>query len=254
MKAKNLEFDHDDPIAFATYERATDGARVKESRISNNCFIDYCLLGPGRSLKLLFESYQTRKATDPYFKAPVRKVAKLNQLSMRFGWPERAKRYDEIQRQKMLDADSEFWIAARRQVPYMDYMQASKLRELADATLAKLKDFVDHTEKVEGDAAKGTLVKIVREKVDLGNVIEAIKLASQLQRLAAGLDKSQSGVVTNFAISLEDLPTEYLDRIIAGEPESQVIGDYVRLISTKIHELNELPAGPLPASEAIINE
>lgn len=246
MQANKLQYDYDDPGARATYEWGTTGRRNYEPRASTRMLVDYLSMGPRRTIQGLYNYYQDRQAKDPLFINPVKKFSQLNTYSMRFGWVERAKRYDEINTQQRLEAEKEFWARARQAIPAMDYSQGQRLRELADKTLEKIQDFIEEKESIEpgppaGPGQPAMMLKVINKRVDLRAVIEAIKLASQLQRLAAGLDQSQSGITTNFNINMEDLPTEYLDRIINGEPEHEVFSDYIRVVMQRVKQLDSGP-------------
>lgn len=206
-RAFNLNYDKEDPLAMASF-----GLRGrKEGKNANNCLNDYARMGPKRTLDGLWEYYQHRATTDPLYVSPVRKKSNLRTYSMRYAWVERAKLYDELEKKKKQKEIEDFWASARGTVPLRDFEQTEKLRGLIDASLDAAKDFIiDHEE-----TNPKTGVVTVYKRFDMRLLTEAIKTASEIQRKAAGLDKNQASFV--FTGDMNQLPNEYLDRIIAGE-------------------------------------
>jgi len=233
MKAYNLQYNPEDPTAFATHEHGLgSGVRQKEPRKANQALKDYCWLGQGRSQVALIEYYKNKSLSDPLYKPPTLELSFVATWSMRFAWVDRAKLWDAIQERKRQEQEEKFWADARRAVPMQDFAQGQKLRELADLTLAQISDFIEENEQQKGN------ITIINRRVDLRAVIEALKLASQLQRLATGLDQTQTGTTRNYNIDLNLLPNEYLARIAQGEDPDAVYHAYVSFVMERMKEID----------------
>lgn len=213
-RSTGLSFDENNPL-----ERATDiSLHGREPLASVRGLNDYYLLGPTRSIQRLWNTYEEAKKANPQYKIPINGFARAKTYAMRYAWVERAKLADAIHQRELRERLDNFWLEARTTIPLRDYQQSEKLRELADKTLQKLEDFIEEHEETRNGQT------VVYKRADIRAVIDALKLASELQRKAAGMDAKQTAVTGQF--DLNRLPNEYLDRVIAGEDIATVWEDY----------------------------
>lgn len=214
-RAQGLEYDHDDPLAMATLMFM--GERRKEVRKSNQALRDYAMMGPGRTLERLWESYLSRGKIEANYVCPAKNLAFLRTWSMAYAWQERVRLYDKLQEAKRQAELDEFWRQARGTIPQEDYRQGKRLRELIDKTFERASDFIEESRTVGED---GTI--IIRQSLNVKAMTDALKVASDIQRKAAGLDKEKKIVWTG---NISDLPRPLLERIVAGEDPDEVVKD-----------------------------
>jgi len=166
--------------------------RAGETARAHAALMDYCRLGPARSLAKLLDRYQS--ANEPY---TTRRLPTLAGWSSRFAWQERVAAWDMAEEEKR----QALWEERRRQMLEADWSQGGKLRDLGDRILGEAPRYITRTETRRDD---GSLV--ITLEIDAGLAIKAIQAGSQLQRLAT------------------DEPTEHvalsgaaLDAVIAAE-------------------------------------
>lgn len=112
------------------FERVIGENGRRESKRSHAAFLDYCNLGPARSLRVLFGKYeqQERPLTGSF--------PTLAHWSKNFNWVERANRFDEIQQQKALDEYQARW---REQLMSGDEV----LGRLSQQARSSIADFIE---------------------------------------------------------------------------------------------------------------
>ena len=168
-------FDWDDPLGRIP-GRAS--GRV-ESRRANAALRDYYNMGPGRSLRKLLERYRHQAADEPDTVPATCRWTTLAGWSARFLWQDRVGRQTEIDD----DADKALWDERRREVRRADWSQSAALRELGDRILAEAPEYVRERTLKSG---------VVVRSLDGRLMIQAIKTASELARLAAGMESQRA--------------------------------------------------------------
>lgn len=165
-----------------------------ESKRSHAALLDYVGMGGGRSLPRLAEVYSHKLATEP---PPTRKLQALKNWSQRHAWQERVVLWSEMERK----AEEEHWKRRRDEIRRDDDSLGKRLREVVQEFLADLPKFtqtrrVKQGEKMTTDPDTGepikevTYIQFVKINTNPGQLGQAGKAASELQRAAAGfIDK-----------------------------------------------------------------
>jgi hypothetical protein len=104
--------------------------RDDEPRRAHAAMLDYCRMGPGRSLASLCERYQSGAKTGPE-KPPTTRLNTLKEWSAKYAWQMRCAAYDAV-----VEAEKEAKIAARRAKAMeeglaLDYERVHLLKRLA---------------------------------------------------------------------------------------------------------------------------
>lgn len=166
-----------------------------ESKRAHDAFTDYARMGSGRSLRLQLAEYKRRAADGSMTRVPpTTSWGTLSSWSMRFAWPARATRGDELQheedRRKLQEERLEkerLWQARREQVREEDWEMAHKLREVAGDVLAAAPNHLKTTRKlVRGRNGQPDQI-IVTIALDANLAVKAADTASKLSRLAADM-------------------------------------------------------------------
>jgi hypothetical protein len=206
----------------------------KEPKRAIQALRDFAFMGTMRSIEKLWESYLQLEATDRNYIKPAKHIAFLKSWSMYYAWQERVKLYDKRQEEKRQAETDEFWRQARGTIPQEDYRQGKRLREIIDKTFEKAEDFIEETRSVVDG------VVIIRQSLNVRAMTDALKVASDIQRKAAGLDKEKKIAWTG---SITDLPRPLLERIVAGEDPDEVVKDLSKYAGTSETENNEANPG-----------
>jgi len=145
-------------------------------------FLDYVQMGPGRSLKKLCERYRGQTAGEVGVKnPPTQRLATLETWSTRFQWQARLAAYETERQQRALAV----WEQRQAEVRAADWEAGDALRKLAADILAETPQFLKTTRRM----VKGEQGQPVREVITIGLdarlILEALGLASKLQRQAA---------------------------------------------------------------------
>lgn len=169
-----------------------------ESKKGNAALHDYYLMGKGRSLEKLLKSYQN--ATN---EPPTRRIKSLKDWSRFFAWQER------IAAQTRLDdaARRAKWEERQEEIREADYQQAGQLRKLVDDALKEAPAFLRQRRRiVKGENGQPDQI-IVTLAIDAKMIISGAKVASDLQRRAAGLEDEtikHTGEVSAVPITMAD--------------------------------------------------
>ncbi|MGD9099372.1 MAG: hypothetical protein PVF45_02750 [Anaerolineae bacterium] len=162
-------WDYDAPLARAP----------GETRKANDALRDYWLMGSGRSLRKLHQTYTKHAPGEP----PTRHLRTLKGWSAKYQWQAR------IDRAKELDdaANQAQWAQRRREVRESDWKDGDKLRDKAGELLDELSRFKRTTESEGTDPKTGEKVRIITVglSANLNQIAGALKAASGLQRRAA---------------------------------------------------------------------
>ncbi len=160
-----------------------------ETKKAHAAFLDYCRMGPGRSLAKLHREYT--EVTPETERPPTRHLRTLKEWSRTRGWQERVAVWDGWQQAK----DQEMWERRRADLRERDWQQGQKLRDRVEEILDQLPVFI---QQIKGEA-EGTRVITTKLRASLTQISQALKAASELQRLALGEpteNVKHSGVIT----------------------------------------------------------
>ncbi len=190
------EIDDGEPVLF---NEADPLAMIKnETKKGHAALMDYYLLGRGRSLEKLLKSYQNATSTPP-----TTRIKSLKDWSRFFAWQER------IAAQTRLDdaARRAKWEDRQEEIREADYLQAGKLRQLVDDALKEAPAFLRQRRRiVKGEDGQPDQI-IVTLAIDAKMIISGAKVASDLQRRAAGLEDEtikHTGEVSAVPITMAD--------------------------------------------------
>ncbi len=142
-------------------------------------FLDFCEMGPGRSLNGLNSSYQKRDQSEPKAspeKPPTKRLATLKGWSSKFNWQARLAAWHQDVYDPKMQAE---WLQRAEQSREEDWSDGGKLRQLAEKVLAEAESYIRTTYRKVGDETE------VHKAIDLKVAIEALKLASKMRRTAA---------------------------------------------------------------------
>lgn len=204
-------FDPSDPLA-----------RVKpgESRKANAALRDYVYMGASRSIDSLYERYREAKARDPQYKPPTLSRSSLYTWSSRNRWQERLDRFLELEDERI----QREWDERTRKIRESDYQDGEELRALHRRIMAEAPNFTKTRRRIiRGEPRvvddNGKTIKpgepdkeIITVQLDINLLIRALKTASDLQRLAAGLET-------------EKIVSDVTERSIAVLPEEMSLMD-----------------------------
>lgn len=133
-------------------------------------FMDYCRMGPGRSLSKLLDRQKT--GNEP---ATTKRFRTLADWSVKFAWQARVAAFDIYQ-----EAQTQaLWEERRRQMLEADWAQGEALRGLGAKILAEAPKFLRRSETT---LANGNIVITI--ELDAHLAVKAIQAGSNLQRLA----------------------------------------------------------------------
>ncbi len=170
-------------------------SNFRETKSSVIAFQDYCKLGPGRSLRLLSEIYVKQDAQmgkdigkgkrpgDIQIPPPTTKVKTLETWSARLNWQSRVKEYDAEQAR----IEEAQWQKRREETREKDFAQSEQLRDLAMQILNQAPQFIKTKKKVIPGEDGRPSREVVTVQLNAELALSCLKLASALQRGAAGL-------------------------------------------------------------------
>lgn len=193
-----------------------------ESRKANQALRDYALMGVGRSLRSLLERYLQQSANG----VPTTKFNSLGTWSNRFHWVDRVTRFDELEQEARL-AERE---KRRQQLEEADWVTGEKLRQRVGEFLEQLPKFIKTSESVTVEDTidpvskqpmkRETRVITVGLNTNLGQLANALKAATELQRLATG-EATQRTEVTGTVFNITDWREKRQSRLddVAGIEE-----------------------------------
>lgn len=162
-----------------TWDEADPLARAKgETAVSNAALRDYALMGPGRSLAKLRQKYGDRTAE---IESPTLSLRVLERWSSRYDWQARIVRFEELQ----AETELEKWEERRRQLAENDWQHGGELRQKVLDFLRELPRFVTTSEAEMIRDGQRIRVITVALNTTLSQIAQALKVADDLQRLAA---------------------------------------------------------------------
>lgn len=169
-----------------------------ESKKGNAALFDYYQMGRGRSLEKLLKSYQN--ANKPPITTRIKTLADWSRF---FYWQARVdaqERLDKIARQAR-------WEERQEEIRETDYQQGQKIRKLVDDALKEAPAFLRQRRRVvKGEDGEPDQI-IITLAIDAKLITQAAKVASDLQRRAAGLEDEtikHTGEVTAVPITLAE--------------------------------------------------
>lgn len=192
-----FKFDEANPLARVIAVREVSQG---ESRAAHQALLDNYAWRC--NLRDQIERYRSEKSRDHSGNPPTTSLLTLTKWSSRYSW--------EIRKnlQKAIDQEAErlMWLERRAQARELDWNQGGKLRDLADEIISEGPKFIKEWSEIED----GVIIKYKALSADA--MVKVAKLASDLQRLASGLETGRVGV--DLTKSAEDLTDEELAEII----------------------------------------
>jgi hypothetical protein len=190
-------FDESKPMARVVAVRNVSRG---ESRNAHQALLDNYAWRCG--LREQIERYKQQTLNKDSTKPPTVSITSIGQWSTWYAWEERKNL------QKLIDQEAErqMWLERRTQARELDWTQGEKLRDLADKVIKEAPNFVKEWASLED----GTLVKYKALSADA--LVKVAKLASDLQRLASGMETGRIGV--DLSKSADELTDEELAEII----------------------------------------
>jgi hypothetical protein len=190
-------FDPERPLARVVAVRNVSRG---ESRAAHQALLDN--YSRRWSLPKQADEYREIASRDDSANPPTKSVKTLFQWSRWYAWEERKNL------QKLIDQEAErqLWLERRAQARDLDWSQGGKLRDLAEKVIEEAPNFVKEWTSLED----GMLVKYKALSTDA--LVKVAKLASDLQRLASGMETGRIGV--DLSKSADELTDEELAEII----------------------------------------
>lgn len=196
-----------------------------ESAAASRALTDYAMMGFRRSLEKLFNKYEEME--DP----PITNKATLSGYCMKYDWVDRAKRYDELQRER----EELTWRERRDQIREKEWDNFYRLQEIVSDILNDIPKFVNRQEKIvdKGSAtvvdAQGRVIhegrpqeKVIVLSMNVNSAIKFIRTASDIGRRAAEMDKNMPNLLKE--IDFSKLTPEQIERVAEGEHLLDVLG------------------------------
>lgn len=143
-------------------------------------FREYCRLGVSRSHHKLIAKFNRMRKEG--ITPPCKSRATISNWSVAFNWVKRVSVWDMYQADRL----DEKWRNRRVKLLEDDWKAGEKLRSLADKVLKKTPKFIHAKREIIKDDSGNVIKEIVREKIDVRVIINALKTASELQRLSVG--------------------------------------------------------------------
>ena len=206
----DFTWDKDNPLA----------RNPRETRKANDALLDYWTMGSGRSLRNLHKKYT--QATPET--RPTRHLRTLKGWSTKFKWQLRVDQAKDLRDAEDEQTKSEW----RRQVLIEDHDLGGELRDLALSILGEGPKYLKTTRRQVRGARESIVDKdgktriiqlepdreIITVALDGHLMVRVAKLASELQRQSAGIDRKGQ---ERLNIDLSTLSVDQLTRLAAGE-------------------------------------
>ncbi len=185
--------------------------RDGESKRAHTAFIDYALMGPGRSLRKLWDRYRGQSEGEAGAeKPPTRRLATLEAWSSKFTWQKRIEAWTA--EQQLLDQAR--WEERRRAIREADWDAGEALRGLAADILAQAPQFLKTTRRLVKGTNGTPDREVITVGIDIGAMLKALAQASELQRQAAEMPKvvdvTSDGEAIGVNVDLSGLSIEQL--------------------------------------------
>ena len=176
-----------DPSTWASLAQRDD-----ETKRAHIAFVDYALMGPGRSLRQLHARYRralrdrVQTGIEPGTeKPPTRRLSTLGEWSARFDWQQRIEAWTA----ELKQADQVLWEERRRAIREADFEAGEALRNLAADILQETPQFLKTTRRFVKGGEGLPDREVITVGIDIGAMLKALAQASDLQRQAAGMPK-----------------------------------------------------------------
>jgi hypothetical protein len=174
-----------------------------ESKQANKALMDYAEMGGRRSIRDLFEFYSKQKLSENQAdNPPTGKISTLWTWSARHKWQERVARFDEIEKREREQKRIQEREERRRLLEEADWEDGQQLRQRVLEFLEELPKFLKTSEqtkveevidKVTGQSIKQvTKVIVTKLNTSLPQLAQAMKVASELQRMATDSPTSRT--------------------------------------------------------------
>ena len=199
-----------EPPPPSTWQALT--RRDGETTKGHAAFIDYALMGPGRSLRKLCDRYRGQKDGEPGAeKPPTTRVATLEEWSAKHEWQKRIAAWDK-ERQQVEQAHID---TRRRALLEANWETGEALRGLAADILAQAPNFLKTTRKlVKGHEGQPDR-EVITLGIDIAAMLKALALANEFQQQAVGMpqksvDVTSGGESVGVTVDLSNLSIEQL--------------------------------------------
>ncbi len=174
-------------------------------------FVDYALMGPGRSLRKLWDRYRGQNGGKAGAeKPPSKRLATLETWSSKFAWQKRIEAWAAEQQQ----VDQALWNGRRRAIREADWEAGEALRSLAADILAQTPQFLKTTRRLVKGTNGAPDREVITVGIDTGAMLKALAQASDLQRQAAEMPKvvdvTSDGEAIGVKVDLSGLSIEQL--------------------------------------------
>ncbi len=182
-----------------------------ETKKAYQAFIDYALMGPGRSLRQLHARYRAQNGIEPGTeKPPTRRLSTLGEWSSKYAWQKRIEAWTEEQKQ----IDQALWNGRRRAIREADWEAGEALRGLAADILTQTPQFLKTTRRLVKGTNGAPDREVITVGIDIGAMLKALAQASDLQRQAAEMPKvvdvTSDGEAIGVNVDLSGLSIEQL--------------------------------------------
>lgn len=158
----------------------------QESAKAHSAFLDYCRMGPGRSLGKLSAIYRQKDGDPTAGIPPTRLLRTLERWSSKYGWQKRVEAWDaELQRQEQAR-----WEERQRQVRDADWQMGEELRALAGKILEQTPQFIKTTRRLVKGKKGESDREVITLGIDVTGLVRAAEAGSKLQRQATGMPDS----------------------------------------------------------------
>lgn len=144
-------------------------------------FLDFAMMGPGRTLKRLYRHYRAVALTHEEAQVPAKSLKSLISWSRENRWRPRVQAFDE---ERHL-AELAVWSAKRKSLREADWEDGAELRAHVRDLLGILPLFTEAQEiEVEGDEGDRIVISTVALNTSITQIVQALKAASDLQNRA----------------------------------------------------------------------
>jgi hypothetical protein len=165
--------------------------RDGETPKAHIAFVDYVLMGPGRSIRKLHAKYCERIVSGSNAeKPPTKRLPTLFEWSVKHDWQARLAAFSEERDRR----EQEAWEARRRAVRQADWEAGEALRDLAADILAETPNFLKTTRRLVKGKGGQPDREVLTVGIEIAALLKALELASKLQALAAGVEPPEQKV------------------------------------------------------------
>jgi len=213
----------DQPLEATAWE--TLAPLANETSKAHAAFLEYVQMGPGRSIRTLYAKYCERIVSGSSAeKPPTKRLPTLFTWSTKYDWQARLAAYAE-ERDRAAVAQ---WEARRQALREIDFQTGDELRDLAADILAETPQFLKTTRRLIKGRDGASDREIITVGIDIDAMLKALKLASDLQRSAAGLPAAAIEVTHDHRLDSEQYQRALralADALGTSVPEAGADGD-----------------------------